>query len=277
MRFQRSTLLLALCCLLFAGCSALSLVYRNAGPLGSLWINRALDLPDAHREVVAEAAREVHRWHRAGPRLELAALLREAQRRLATEVSVEDGRWLVDQVQAHLSALGVELARRAGPRFPPLTAADRARIERRLASRRADYGDKIAIDNPLRQRARRIDRFEEAAAEWFGWVSTRQQVLIANSPAVTDFDARQWIGERERREQTLLSALAADDAGAALQAWFVDWRSGRPEAVARSLKRQREASIALWVAMANAASPEQRQYLLDRLGTWAEVFEDGGE
>lgn len=257
-----------------AGCSALSLAYRHAPTLAVLWIDRALDLPAAHRALLADAAEEVYRWHLGEPREELAAILREAQRRVAGPVAPADGEWLVERLQDHVRRVGERLAGTLGPRLPPLSAAELARIGRRLAERRAEDAQEMAIDNPAVAIVRRSERVEAAVSDWLGSVDERERELIAAAPAVSEFDARLWLGERTRREQALVAALAADDDGVALAAWFRDWRVGRAPDVDRALKRQREATIAMWVRLVNQASDTQRQHLRERLGNWAAALED---
>lgn len=267
-----SALLCSLAVLLLAGCSALSLAYRNAPALGTLWIDRALDLPAAHRALLGEAAVEVYHWHRGVPARELAAILREAARRLAGPVGDGDVEWLTAALQDHVRQVGERLALELGPRLLPFTGPELGRIERRMRERREEYAEEIAAGRPERQRELRIERIEEALEDWLGSVTPAQHELIAGSESVSRYDARLWIEEQARRERELLAALAADDRGASLQAWFHDWRSGRPAAVADALQRQRSASIAMWVALLNLASDEQRRHLRTRLEAWAKVF-----
>lgn len=273
---SRALLLCLAAAMLLAGCSALSLAYLNAPRLGTLWINRALDLPEAQREVLAEAAEEVYRWHLGAPRQELAGLLREAQRRLAGQVSASDGAWLVDRLQAHVVRLGEQLVARLAMRMPPFSPKDIARIEKRLELRRADYAEELTEGDREAQIRRRAETLEEFAQDWLGDLSEAQRALIAASPAVRGFDPQLWIAERARRERALVVALQAADGGASLRAWFVDWRAGRSPEVAALIAQQQRASIDLWVTLANQASETQRRHLRQRLGDWAEVFENAG-
>lgn len=263
--------------LLIAGCSAPSLVYRNAPGLFTLWASRALDLPQAHREALRAAAEEVHGWHRGAPRRALVALLREAAARLASPVSLADGEWLASALEAHAVEVGERLAVALSRRLPPVSPEERERIARRMAERRADHAEELARGEPRLARARRIERIEERAEHWLGWLEAGQRELIAGAAATLAFDPGLWLDERERRERELLEALVADDRGERLRSWFVNWRDGRPPAAAGQMTRQRAQTIAMWVALANSASDGQRAQLRERLGGWVGALEAAGD
>ena len=273
-RHRRVWLLLLASLSVLAGCSALSLAYMNAPALGVLRIDSALDLPQVQRDQLADAAAEVHAWHRQQPRRELAALLREARRRLAGPIEQSDGEWIVGAAQNHVREVGVRLAIAFGTRMTRFSPAEIARIERRLAERGAEFADEIGAGDPARERALRIERIEEAIDDWLGSVSEHQQALVRSSRAVAGFDASLWLQERARRERRLLDALAVVDGGASLKLWFNDWRKGRAAPAAEAMDAQRAEAIAMWVAVLNAADAEQRAHLVGRLSDWIEVFED---
>lgn len=272
-RIRPAPLLLLLCLLALGGCSALSFVYMNAATFGVLWIDRALDLPSAHRALLADAAAEVHAWHRGAPARELAGVLREAGRRLSGPASEHDGEWIVASAQEQVRKVGERLAIVYGPRIPPFSASEVQRMEHRLQERREEFAEEIGIGDPERERALRIERIEEAIDDWLGSVSDAQRALVAESRAVQGFQPALWLEERARRERNLVRALTAGDGGVALRAWFNDWLSGRPPEAAEALDAQRAEAIAMWVAVFNSATPDQRQHLQDRLADWAEVFE----
>ncbi|MCB1907238.1 MAG: hypothetical protein KDH15_07700 [Rhodocyclaceae bacterium] len=266
-------LLVSLLCLL-AGCSAASLVYMNAPTLGVLRIDAALGLPSLQRDQLADAATAVHAWHRQQPRRELAALLREARRRLAGPIDQADGEWFVGAAEEHVREVGERLAIEFGSRVTPFSPADLGRMAKRLVQRREEFAEEIGVGDPERERASRIERIEDAIDDWLGSVNRQQHALVLASRAVTDFDSALWLDERARREQWLLDALAMTDGGESLKRWFSDWRRGRGEAAAATLDEQRGEAIAMWVAVLNAADAGQRERLLGRLSDWIEVFED---
>ena len=272
---RRSAWLLLLVSLgLLAGCSALSLAYMNAPTLGVLRIDAALDLPQVQRDQLADAAAEVHAWHRQQPRRELAALLREARHRLAGPIEQSDGEWIVAAAQNHVREVGERLAIAFGSRMTRFSPAEIARIERRLDERRAEFADEIGAGDPARERDLRIERIEEAIDDWLGSVSERQRALVRASRAVAGFDATLWLQERARRERWLLDALAAADGGESLKLWFNDWRKGRTAPAAAAMDVQQAEAIAMWVAVVNGADAEQRAHLIERLSEWIEVFGD---
>ena len=239
-----------------------------------LWIDRALDLPSAHKALLGDAAEQVHRWHKGEPAAELAVFLREARRRLQGPVDQADGEWIVTNAQEQVRRIGDRLAMTFGPRMPPFSEQQLARVSRRLAERREDFAEEIGLGDPERERALRIERIEEAVDDWLGSVTDDQRRLVAASAAVARFEPSLWLAERARREANLVQALDARDGGVALRAWFNDWLTGRPPEAAAALDAQRADAIAMWVAVFNSATPSQRAHLLDRLDGWAEVFED---
>ncbi len=265
---------LAVLVLLSVGaCSALSIAYSHASTLAVLWINRAIDLPPAQRAELSRAADEVLEWHRDGPRHELAAMLREAKRRLAGQVSEADGEWVVASVQDHVRQIGERLALAFGSRMTPFAEDEIERMEGRLRSRREDFADEIGVGDAERERRFRVERIEEAIEDWLGPATAQQMELVRASPAVRDFEPRLWLAERARRERKLIEALRMADHGAALQHWFADWRSGRAPEVAARLDAQQADAIRMWVAVVNAATSDQRAHLLARLDEWIAVFE----
>ncbi len=195
---------LLLAALLLGGCSALSFVYMNAATLGVLWIDRALDLPAAHKALLGDAAEAVHQWHKGAPAEELAGFLRAARERLSGPVAQADGEWIVAGAQEQVRRVGDRLAREYGPRMPPFSDDELSRVARRLTERREAFAEELGLGDPARERVLRIERIEEAIDDWLGSVTAEQRELVVGSAAVLRFDPGLWLAERARREAELL-------------------------------------------------------------------------
>ncbi len=265
-----------------AGCSSVSMGYRNAPTLAGWWIDSHLDLPSEHHAAVERALDEVHVWHAGAPREALVALLRDADQRLAGPFMADDARELVAALEAHADMVSTRFAQALLPQLPPLTPAELERVASRVAERQSEYADEHLEGTVAERQQRRRERIEDSVDDWFGSVSAVQREVIAHTIDRGGFDDGLWIVERERRLKSLLAALGGDPRENAieqrerLERWFSDWRRDRSPEVVAAFARQREASIRLMVALIDAATPAQHEHLRNRLRDWADDLDSAG-
>ena len=265
-----------------AGCSSISMGYRNAPTLAGWWIDSHLDLPSAHHAAVERALDEVHVWHAGAPRAALVSLLRDVEQRFAGPVEADDVGEFVAGLEAHADRVSARFSQALLPQLPPLTPAELERVASRVAERQREYAEKHLDGTIEARRERRRERIEDSADDWFGSVSAVQREVIAQTIERGSFDDRLWIAERERRLRNLLAALGGDSQENAieqrerLERWFNDWRRDRSPEVVAAFARQRAASIRLMVALVDAATPAQREHLRNRLRDWADDLDTAG-
>ena len=265
-----------------AGCSSVSMGYRNAPMLASWWIDSHLDLPSEQHAAVERALDEVHVWHAGAPRETLVALLRDVEQRLAGPVNADDLSGFAVALEAHADQVSTRFAQVLLPRLSPLDANELERVAKRVDERNLEYAEKHLEGTLAERQQRRRERIEDAADDWFGSVSAVQREVIARTIDRGGFDDHLWIAERERRLRNLLAALGGASQGSAiepserLERWFSDWRRDRSPEVVAAFARQRAASIRLMVALIDAATPAQREHLRNRLRDWADDLDTAG-
>ncbi len=248
-------------------CSKISLGYRNAPLLATLWVDDVFDLPGAQSDAVRAALDETWDWHVGTPRLELIALMRETADRLDRPVREADVAWAFDAFDRHSDALGRVFATQLARRWPAMTLNEATDVEQHLAARRAELAEELA-DNTLEQQAlQRTEKLVDDLEDWFGEVTDAQQVFIVRNEAMR-LDRHIWLRERERRHGELIDIIKRNDV-AALEDWVANWREHRPAAVVAETQRREVIYRRFWTDFLNRATPAQIAHVQRRLREWA--------
>lgn len=267
MRWRLTLLLLASVCAL-AACSAISLGYRNAPLLASLWVDDVFDLPDAQSEAVRDALDDTWDWHVGAPRLELIALMRQTADRLDRPVTEADVGWAFDAFDRHTETLGRIFAARLATRWPAMTVEGAREVEQHLAERRAELAEELASKTLDQQALQRTEKLVDDMEDWFGEITDAQQVFIVRNEALR-LDRHLWLRERERRHGELVAIFERNDV-TALEDWVANWRARRPADVVAETERREVIYRRFWSDFLNQASPAQIAHAQRRLRDWAD-------
>ena len=268
MRAPCPRLLAVLALALVTACSTVSLGYRNAPLLASLWVGRVFDLPDAQADAVRASLDETWRWHVGSPRESLVVLMREAADRLDRPVSEADVDWAFDALNLQSDRLGEVFARDLAARWPAMDAAQVAELEAHLAERRAELAEILAEGDANAQALRRTEKLIDDLEDWFGYVTDAQQVYMVRSEAM-HLDQRLWLNERARRHAQLVAVLKHNPPEG-LYEWIARWRESRPAAVSAEAARRRDIYRQFWAGLLARAEPAQIAHAQRRLRGWAD-------
>jgi hypothetical protein len=251
-----------------SACSTVSLGYRNAPLLASLWVGRVFDLPTAQSDAVRAALDETWRWHVGAPRQELIGLLRETAARLDRPVTASDVAWAFDQFDRSSDRVSDVFARDLVKRWPAMDAEDITALEAHLAERRAEFADTLKEGDADAQALRRTDELVDELEDWFGHVTDAQQVYIVRSAAM-HLDPSVWLAERARRHRELVAVLKRNPPEG-LYDWIARWRETRPPQVVAEWARREAIYQRFWVELLAMAEPDQIAHAQARLRGWAD-------
>lgn len=264
----RLPLLLLVSIFTLAACSAISLGYRNAPLLASLWVDDVFDLPDAQSDAVREALDDTWDWHVGAPRLALIRLMRETADRLDRPVTEADVGWAFDAFDRHTDEIGRIFADRLAQRWRGMSVGEADDVAAHLAERRAELAEELSEKTIDQQALKRTEKLVDDMEDWFGEVTDAQQVFIVRNEALR-LDRRIWLEERERRHGELIDIFKRNDV-AALEDWVANWRERRPADVVVETERREAIYRRFWSDFLNQASPEQIAHAQRRLRTWAD-------
>ncbi len=251
-----------------SACSTVSLGYRNAPLLASLWVGKVFDLPSAQADAVRASLDATWRWHVGAPRQALIGLLRETAARLDRPVTAADVAWAFAEFDRSSDQASEVFARDLVQRWPAMAAADIAALGAHLAERRAELADKLANEDAQGRALRRTQELVDDLEDWFGYVTDAQQIYIVRSEAM-QLDQHLWIGERARRHAELLDVLKLNSRPR-LYDWIARWRAQRPPLVAAEWARREAIYRRFWVGMLQRAEPDQIAHAQARLRGWAD-------
>lgn len=273
-------LVLLVCLGLLAGCSTLRFGYNHADSLLLAGLDHYLDLDPAQKRMAGRRLESLLAWHRETQLRDYSALLREAREKIRgpvdAEVVLAFGAKLRERLAVLAQHMAPDIARLALTLNPRQLVTMQSEWEEDNEEFRIAYagGNWDQLGEML------ADRFMKGARFWFGSLSRDQKKLIRGSFALRDGLNRFRWEERERRQQELqavLDAIRSDrpeprQATERVRAFFAEFASQPdPERRAKA-ERLRRSTAALIAALINAATPEQRIELGEKLEGFADDF-----
>ncbi|TFY99579.1 DUF6279 family lipoprotein [Ramlibacter rhizophilus] len=263
-------------CLLLAGCSALKLGYNSLPQLSYLWLDRYLGFDDEQAPQVRQALEELHRWHREVELPRAAELLARMEGMAGGELSAQQACTVAEAVRDRIEAL----AARAEPAVlrVALTLQD-AQLER-LAQRQARAAQEFRREwlqgSAAERLDRRVEQFEGHAKRLYGRLDPAQRRLLRERLQAARFDPERILAERRRRQADTLDTLRrvraqADDPAEArrmLQGLVERFDTSPDGAWRQDARAMREDNCAVFAALHNTTSADQRQHAVQRLRDW---------
>jgi hypothetical protein len=257
-------------------CSTVRLTYGQGPTLAYWWLDGYVDFTSEQAPRVRQALDDWFAWHRATQLPGYAALLATAQRLAVDDVTPavvcqhwEDAeRRLERAVERALPAMAEVVA--------TLEPSQVDHLEQRYAKADAEIVREHLQASLDERREKALRRVVDRAESFYGPLDDAQRRLLADALAVSPFDARIWLDERQARQRDLvaeLRRLLAERADAAriepvLQRVVAEARHSPRPAYRAYRQRLAEANCALVARLHNQTSAAQRQRLVARLKGW---------
>ncbi len=278
--FKRWRIIAAALLLALAGCSALSLAYRQADGLAHWWLDGYVDFDDAQAHDGRQAIARWFTWHRREELPRYTALLsRAADEVMQDTTPAKTCRWW-EEVRARVGAAAEQALPDAAAMSAGLGPDQLKHLERKQAKINAEFKNDFLQSDPAERRRAAVERAVERAEQFYGRLGAPQRERIAEAVSASPFEPQLWLAERQRRQQDLLRTLKSlkGEAGASppepqaatdlLRAhWQRVLRSPNP-AYARYQQRLDAYNCDFAAQVHNATNTEQRAVAQRRLREW---------
>ncbi|QNT39914.1 MULTISPECIES: DUF6279 family lipoprotein [Pseudomonas] len=270
LRLSKALLVAIGCALALAACSRIDLAYRNLDRLVPWSLGDYLAMNSEQKAMLDDRLREHLAWH---CKTQLPGYLDWLDR---VRGMVADDQVTDQSLQQRTREAREAIGRVAEEITPSATELLRGMSDAQVAEMREAFREDISerqkkyVDTPLdKQIARRTERMEKRLTPWFGELTAVQKQRVqAWSQALGDQN-REWIANRAHWQQQLLLAMnQRNDASfeprlaTLLQRKESLWT---PEYRAAYQNTEQQAR-SLLVDLVHQSTPQQRRYLLERLG-----------
>jgi hypothetical protein len=190
-----------------AGCSAIKLGYNSLPQVAGWWLDAYVDLSDDQEQRVREDLARLHQWHRRQELPRIGALLQQAERMAASDVTADEICALVPEIRLRLAAV-LERAEPAAVTLAlALQPAQLTHLQRKYEKNNRDYR-KDWIDLPAEERReKQVKQYVDRMEMVYGRLEDRQRELVAGQVERSVFNAETNLRERQRRQQDILQAL----------------------------------------------------------------------
>ncbi len=268
-------LLLGLIATLISACSATSLLYNNADWLLKSRMDSYFALTSGQLSELDLQLTRLHLWHRQNELPRYANSLNALAENALDGLTQSDIETAVDKIEALRQSLAVGVI------------PDLARFLSRLETAQIDHYDdvfkeEIAEDRELAeagfaQRQRTLaDELISRLEHWVGPMDYDQRSFVQSRfQQLPDYQPL-WLSFRLQRHQALMDLLRTHPGRQALEqqlsAWWKDRQAAYPTDYRQSRQSSRNALIHLLADLATQLGAEQRQYLLDQLRSYSDVF-----
>ena len=269
-----------LAALLLAACSAVSIGYNNLPTVINWYADSYFDLDVDQESALKERIVALRQWHRASQLPDYGRFLGEVKARVRGPVSPDDVVWLYAEGQKRYRVLGERLAPDLVDLAFSLTPDNIRHLEHKQAQGVTEYERDYVASSPEKRRERRYERILSEAERWYGSFGDAQRdrirvltdALPANYPLVVE-DRRR----RQRELQTILRAAAErtaprEEVARRLRQWVLDWERGRSPLYREFAARYTAEAQKLFTAIANLATPQQRETAQKRLQNYIDEF-----
>jgi len=247
-------------------CNALTTSYNNAPTLITWWADSYLDLDGDQDALLKDSLRGLRAWHRT-QLPDYARVFAELQNRFKSQVAPADVDWLYDQSEKRMRKLVERAAPIAAELATRLRPENIAALEKKLAKNNARY-EKDYISAPLEDRQdKRYEKVLTEAERWYGSFSSEQQARIRELSNALPASYPLVLADRRRRQAELVAILnmalarsaPQDEIARRLSHWATDFDQGGTPAYRDFVLRYKTAAEKMFAAIANLATPEQRE------------------
>ena len=271
------TLVIVICTLLAAGCSAIGFAYNNAPSYVASELEDAFDLDDAQSSELETRMQQFFSWHRQQELGRYKKILDDAAHNAADGITAPEYLEFIDGLRLAFRRLLEQAIDSFGDLGLTLTPAQIDHYDRYYREDSAEYYDYLEMSAQQRE-IFRIERALERLEKWFGPFDANQLEKIRPRLRQLPEFYEAWIKYRDERQQALVTALReAPNAGLThqqLKTILLD-----PETdYARAFEAERSA---YWQSYAQIIeeisgwlSKAQLKHAIDRLQKYSRAFED---
>jgi hypothetical protein len=263
---------------LLAGCSGVETAYRHADLYLEWRANEFFDLDRTQGQMLKPAIDAVLRWHRTDELPVYARMLKTAQAKLKTKVTMDDVRSFNDEARARTRISVVRTALTSAPILATVTPQQIGKLKSRLAKENEDFVDKYARGPVDKQQNRRATRFIDGMEYWVGSLTDGQKAkikqIIAESPAPYALQ----LADRQRIQQEFISLLneknSADALKPKLAAWIANWDAGRSAELDAALKIATDQFLRMSISVIDTMTPAQREHVQKMLQSYIDAMKE---
>lgn len=263
----RPRCILVLCLILFTGCSATKLAYRNLDWLISRKVNQMVDLNSSQQAWFDNQLDSALQWHCETqiPRYR-TALFSLREQMLSAELNVQ-------ALEKHMQN-AEQSAERLVEHSAPLISGLLQRLDdEQVLELQASLGKHLQeqyeelVAPPEQERYENsAERLSEFLQRWLGRLNTKQTNLIQQWAANRGSSNKVWLDNRQHWQGLLLKELATrqqSDFSERVRRLLVDYRQLQTPAYAEQSSRSRQAFGELLVQIMQASTAAQRKHLSD--------------
>jgi hypothetical protein len=280
-RGWRRAIIVSALAILLAGCSALRLVYTQAGELSYWWLDGYVDFDETQTPAAREAIDQWFAWHRRSQLPDYADLLQRAANEGPQDMTAARAcEWF-----AQIRARGENAVEKALPDAAALVTAFKPEqlraLQRKQAKNNADFRDDFLQADAPKRLARSVERAIDRSEQLYGTLDDAQRKRIAQRVAASPFDPQRWNEERLRRQSELMQLMtrAQQRPPPAREAVIADlrnyWRHtlrSPDNGYARYQQTLEAYNCEFFADIHNRTTPEQRQEAQRRLRGWESDF-----
>lgn len=258
------------------GCSTINVAY-NAGPtVLSFMADSYLDLDSDQGALLKVRILAVREWSRTTQMADYARFLGETRQRLGGEIGPDDVAAVVAEARRRWGPMAERVAGEIADIAPRLNADNIAALKRKFEKSNVEYIREVVEAAPEKQRERRFERTREESERWLGGLDETQLQRVREWTAALPTNYPLALEDRRRRqaEFTAILAAAVDKSADAAQIrarllrLFTQWESGRSPAYHAFATRYQAESFRMVAAIANMATPAQRETMRRRAQRW---------
>jgi hypothetical protein len=258
------------------GCSTINVAYTAGPTVLSFMADSYLDLDSDQSALLKARILTVREWSRTSQMAEYARFLGDMRQRLSAEVSPDDVAGVVAEARRRWVPMAERVAGEIADMAPRLNADNIAALKRKFEKSNAEYIREVVEAGAEKQRERRFERTREESERWLGSLDDTQLQRIRDWTAALPVNYPLAFEDRRRRqaEFTAILAAAVDKTADAAQVrarllrLFTQWESGRSPAYHAFATRYQAESFRMVAAIANMATPAQRETMKRRAQRW---------
>ena len=272
----RLTLLLLLVALI-AGCSALRLSYSQADTLIAWRANEYFDLNPLQRDDLNARLERLHAWHRYEQLPDYAIFTSTAIAKARQGLKYDDVVWFIEGLKGRYRVIVNRASADAAEMLATLAPEQIDALQKQWRKVNRKFASEYALDGSVEKRRRaRLKKVLDQIQDWTGGLTYEQEQKIAALLDAIPLIEHLRHADRIRRQQEFLQLLELranpQQFRTKLQAWLVNWESGRAPAYQQLSVELYAKRIEFYLAVDKLLTPGQRQIVLHRLQEYADDF-----
>ena len=272
----RLTWLLLLVALL-AGCSALRLTYRQADTLLAWRANDYFDLDPLQKQDLNRRLEQLLEWHRYEQLPEYAVFTSAAIAKARHGLKHDDVIWFYEGLKARYRLIVDRGSNDAAEMLATLAPEQIDALQKQWKKVNRKFARENELEGGVEKRKRaRLKKTLDQIQDWTGSLTYEQEQKIAALLNAIPLIEHLRHADRIRRQQEFLQLLKLranpQEFRPKLQAWLLDWESGRAPAYEQLSAEVYTKRIEFYVAVDKLLTPNQRQIALHRLQDYVDDF-----